>query len=470
MQGALRPFEGGREHDEPPRDGQLAGRLGHAISASDGAVVRCARRIYGQDYAGGPTAVDSVRAGWLAQLNTDPRRRIAAGTAIWAVAVEQEDLADRAWQQLADHGLRPATAADSQLAAQVSGALIDRHASASGAGVSAALARLARPGGPLSPAGTGAASLPMGARRSSGLSAASAKSPPAATGERFPPTFDEPAYTYLRAIAPEWLLPGSADIPEDSIVVLRTNPAFAEAFLVGLNHALARELIWRHYPLEQTATMFSRFWGAARDAQQSPPPALADWPPDSALGSHSTSAEQLVLLVRGQLLRRFPTAVIYLSRTDAGGSETRQHPTLAATLAPGTMFFGFPLTPDDVAAASTGPAATATWSIVIQEAVDHPRFGCDDPPEDGTSTALETWQDLDWAHPHLQRTHLQGAQHVRVAGPLAGITRALAKDASPVAVASATWGLDAGQLAAILQQPAFRIRIPVSLWLSPPTG
>ena len=457
MQGALRALaQPGAPGDEIAPDAQLAGAIGRAISASAGAVA-LRPPIYGQDFAGAPTAVDSSDAGWLTELNTDARRRIAAGTAAWAMAVEQEDLSDRAWQQLAEHGLRPATTADLQLAAELSAVLVDRHGSTPGAVASAALARLARPGGPLSPTGEGAASLSerIGAAWRGGALRASA---PAARPQAFTPTFDEPAYTYLRAIAPEWLLPAGADIPEDSIVVLRTNPAFAEAFLVGLNHALARELAWRRYPLEPTATMFRRFWGASPNAPDTELEPMAEWQAHSGLGSHSPSADQLVLLVRGQLLRRFPTAVVYLSKAAPDGSEAHLRPTLTATLAPGTTLFGFPLTPDEVLRDDAGAAG---WSIVIQESIDHARFGCDDPKQNGTTEPPDAWQDLDWSHPQLR-----DARHVPIAGPLAGVTRPLTKGPSPVSVPSATWGLNAGHLAAITQQPAFRIRIPVRLWMT----
>ena len=50
------------------------------------------------------------------------------------------------------------------------------------------------------------------------------------------------------------------DIPTDTVLLVQSNPPFVEAFLVGLNHALARELVWRRYPLAPTRTMFATFW------------------------------------------------------------------------------------------------------------------------------------------------------------------------------------------------------------------
>lgn len=458
MQGALRPLAGGGPGDpadEPAPDPDLATALAAAVSAS-GQGVQLRPPLYGQDYAGGASALPAVAAtGWLTQLNTDPRRRVAAGLAAWAVAVEQEDLTDRAWQQLARVGLGQATAGDPALATALSTSLLGRQ-DVPAASVPAVLRRMTRSGGPLSPTGTAVVAL---ATRPRPAHAAVAAAVPGR--DRFAPSFDEPAYTHLRAVAPEWLLPGIDEVSDDSIVALRTNPMFTEAFLVGLNHALARELVWRRYPLEATGTMFRRFWATAPAADTALPP-IADWPAESDLGAHSPTADQLVLLVRGGLLRRYPTAAVYLSGPRADGTEVQLAPNLAATLGPGTSFFGFPLTPEEALHPTTADPGTPTsWSVVLQEAVDHARFGCDDPSE-GAASQLGGWQDLDWGHPHLhERTH------VSVTGPLAGASLPLTTAPSPVPVPTATWGLDAGHLAAILQRPAFRIRIPVSLWLEP---
>jgi hypothetical protein len=464
MQGALRPLSGGGADDpadEPPPDRDLALALARAVSASDHGV-RLLPPMYGQDYAGGTTALPAGAAtGWLAQLNTDPRRRVAAGLAGWAVAVEQEELSDRAWQQLAGAGLRQTTAGDSDLAAALNTALVGRH-DAAAAGIPAAMARMTRSGGPLSPTGTAVAALVARPADAAARIAVTADVASTKGTDRFTPTFDEPVYTYLRAVAPQWLLPGAETIPDDSIVVLRTNPAFTEAFLVGLNHALARELAWRRYPLEPTGTMFRRFWAAPPTAPVTALPPLADWPAASDLGAHSPNADQLVLLVRGALLRRFPTAAIYLSGTRADGTEVHLAPSLAATIGPGAAFFGFPLTPQEALHPKSDPTTPTSWSIVLQEAVDHARFGCDDAAPDGAVSQLSGWQDLDWGHPQLRdRTH------VPVSGPLAGASLPLTSAPSPVPVPTATWGLNSGHLAAILQRPAFRIRIPVSLWLQP---
>jgi len=468
MQGALRPVG----PTEPPPDPTLAASLRTAISAPGG-TVQLRPPMYGQDFQGGTSAIPPDASGWLTQLNCDPRRRIAAGLAAWVVAVEQEDFADRAWRQLADAGLATPTATSADLAAVVGESLGRRHQPAALASAPAAMTRLLRAGGPLGNVGAAAATL---AARSLGAAISGVDQPsrptnavaptraaiaqgdggqsaPGSAGGQFTPTFPEPAYTLLRAVAAEWLLPGAGDIPPESVLLVQSNPAFVEAFLVGLNHALARELVWRRYPLQPAGTMARNFWTGNGLADV---PALAGWEAGSDLGSHATDPGQLVLLVRGALLRRFPTAAIYLSRTEADGTETHLPPTMTGTLGTDLAFYGFPITAQQALSADGG------WAVVLQEAVDHVRFGIDDPSETGMAT-LDSWQDLDWGH-----SHLQGHTHVPVVGPLLGAVL----PASAGATATATWGWSAGHMAVALQQPAFRVRIPIGLWLTElvPTG
>lgn len=284
---------------------------------------------------------------------------------------------------------------------------------------------------------------------------------PAAPRVVFSPTFDLAAYELLRAVAPEWLLPGAADIPDESVVLLRTNPRFAEAFLIGLNHALARELVWRRFPLDTTGTMVSRFWATAPGATDGAVPPISTWDPASGLGGHSPDADELVLLIRGTLLRRFPTASVYLSGIRSDGTERQLAPRLAGSYGPGTAVFGFPLTPAEALHPTQGTAdSVRSWSVVLQEASTHTRLGADETDGPVPAGPPATWQDLSWG-----QEHLRGHDHVPVAGPLDGVTRPLWDAGQPVAARGATWGVDAGQLAAILQRPAFRVRIPVSLWL-----
>lgn len=469
VQGALRPLAG--VTSDPPADVTFAASLAAAISGA-GAVTELRPPLYGQDHASGATSVVAGTRGWFSELNTDARRRFAAGLGAWAAAVDQENLCDRAWQQLADSGVSAAAATADDMASAVVGALAERHpttvtaamaatraltapsasvASLTG-GAGTVTARMLRPGGSLARLGFGATS----ALRHMGLvRAVVAPDSPAPT--TFCPTFDDTGLQALLSSAPEWLMPGMQDLPDDSVVLMRTNPAFVEAFLVGLNHAMARELQWRRYPLDPSGTMFSTFWPAVTGEVTAMPP-MATWDPSSGLGTHQSGAGNVVMVIRGGLLRRFPTTIVYLSGQVGDGPETVVLPTIEAYAGPDTTLVGFPMSADQIMHPAT---PGQVWSVVLQESVLHTRFGLDDAPADGTTAVLKTWQDLDWGNPQVS-----GANHVRVDGPLAGVGRptGVSVDGAPTVV---HWAADSSSMAAALTRAPVRVRIPASLWLTP---
>ena len=180
---------------------------------------------------------------------------------------------------------------------------------------------------------------------------------------QFTPRFDTPMVRALTELGQQWLLPGLDGVPANTAVALRTNGAFVESFLVGLNHEFGRELLWREFPTPLTATFFERFWDAAV-APDAPPdiPLLDTWA-DRALGAPTIVEERFVLLLRSELLRRFPDALV--SAVRAGPPPEHLMPVFRGALEPDITFFGF-----------TVPLADADeFSIVIAEQPGAPRFG-----------------------------------------------------------------------------------------------
>ncbi|MCK4375466.1 MAG: hypothetical protein KAX19_09060, partial [Candidatus Brocadiae bacterium] len=65
------------------------------------------------------------------------------------------------------------------------------------------------------------------------------------------------------ASSPYYLLPGLDTVPQNTLGLVRTNQRFLESYMVGLNHEMARELLWREYPTDQRGTYFRQFWDVA---------------------------------------------------------------------------------------------------------------------------------------------------------------------------------------------------------------
>ena len=224
------------------------------------------------------------------------------------------------------------------------------------------------------------------------------------------PYFSQPMYEALRDLSQELLVPGLDKVAPETVLGLRTNRRFVEAYMVGLNHEMGRELLWRGYPTDQRGTYFDRFWG--QGVPNSAPRDITDlntWnvidPKTGKLRTLGDSvaapqnAEQFVLLLRSTLLKRYPNAVIYMTPAipPASGSTdptqlepdlTVAHeiaPIFTGSLKPDVMFLGFPV---NAKAAIGGGTAGPGFYVVIQEHPTEPRFGIDEEVDTTTASHL----------------------------------------------------------------------------------
>jgi hypothetical protein len=253
------------------------------------------------------------------------------------------------------------------------------------------------------------------------------------------PDFDDPMYTRLRDLSSELLLPNLQLIPPNSITLLKTNPPFIEAYMTGLNYEFGRELLWREYPTDQRGSYFRQFWdtrGILAEPADQPPEAVSErakditpldsWLSDSALGSHRNPqrppGEQVVLTVRGDLLKKYPNTLIYaqkahLARDGAGNPRPADNPVIAtvesqadidreikfpvfkASVDPDIRFFGFDMSIEQARGAANPRIDADDWGyyFVIQQLPGEPRFGMDAAfsPDDDATTPI-TWNDLAW--------------------------------------------------------------------------
>jgi hypothetical protein len=252
------------------------------------------------------------------------------------------------------------------------------------------------------------------------------------------PEIDLPMYRPLVEAAEENFLPSMRFIGQNTISLLETNQAFIEAYMVGLNHESVREQLWRGFPTDQRGTCFRQFWDASgylddsgadadalRERLRDIPP-LHRWRRDSKLGDHDhrerggAAEEEVVLVIRGELLKRYPNAAIYAHRArwqmrggaiardlpreldergvgeDANPSRNRvRTPLYQAKVEPDITFLGFDLTIDEALGdPESADPARAGWFFVLKERPGEPRFGLDIT----AAESVRVWSDLGWGN------------------------------------------------------------------------
>lgn len=306
------------------------------------------------------------------------------------------------------------------------------------------------------------------------------------------PDFDDPMYEKLRDLSPELLLPNIKLIPPDTITLLRTNPAFIEAYMVGLNHEFGRELLWREYPTDQRGSYFRQFWsvrglivpepdGNETDEQIKEKyrdiAAIDTWTTASTLGDHPPSQRpkrgNLVLTVRGELLKKYPNTLIYAQKahmardrkdlldpslppvirtitTKAEMEAELLFPVFTAQVEPDIRFFGFDITIEKARGEEKPQKESDDWGwyFLIQELPGEPRFGMDIAfdPDDDPKTPI-SWNDLGW-------DKMPAGNFIDPAkAPLPDFMNRLAPDIK------AQWGRHSAEMAAILFQRPVMIAV-----------
>ena len=207
------------------------------------------------------------------------------------------------------------------------------------------------------------------------------------------PELRDPTYRLLARYDRDRLLPGVDEIPPDSVTLLETNPRFVAAFLAGVNHELNRELLWRRYPTDQRGTPMRRFWDRIGGGNDVPP--LHRWVPlTRTLVQQAGGESNLVLLVRGELLRRYPnTVVLAIAASGPNTPSTRdedvKRPIFSGYLEPDITFFGFDLEDDDLTVGNG-------WFFALQEQVTEPRFALDETVDPMRGGGPSTWRAVAW--------------------------------------------------------------------------
>ncbi len=241
------------------------------------------------------------------------------------------------------------------------------------------------------------------------------------------PEFDTPMYEPLVKAGTELFVPNLHLVEPDSVTLLETNQKFIEAYMVGLNHEFARELLWREYTTDQRGSYFRQFWDvrkkiaqaadkeAAREQLKDIKP-LHLWSQRDDLGDNDNREEgpdpeeELVLVVRGELLKKYPNTIVsaqparWQLKPDGTPDKTKERvfdetvtpitPLYEARVAPDIYFFGFDLTALEARGDDTVDNEPG-WFFRLEEVPGDARFGFDvsrDPQSD-----INVWNDLAWA-------------------------------------------------------------------------
>lgn len=300
------------------------------------------------------------------------------------------------------------------------------------------------------------------------------------------PEFAQPMYEPLCELSQGNVLPGVEKVPRNTIGLLETNRRFLESYMVGLNHEFSAELLWRGYPTDQRGSFFRQFWDVSEyvgkenkasgksdltkegELTEAVKESLKDIDPihewkDRPLGLNDNRRidgkdNSLVLVVRGDLLKRYPNAVIYAvnaRREYADGKPTfipnlseyedltmptnrnqatvvslgtkikttesePIYPTFRGSLGSDLVFLGFPFSREEARSSST----TTGKFIVFEERITEARFGLDlsmSPQADNGDSSqkkgnakivllgdskkgerqtvnVKTWDNLSWEH------------------------------------------------------------------------
>jgi hypothetical protein len=287
------------------------------------------------------------------------------------------------------------------------------------------------------------------------------------------PDLSEPTYGALAKISHDWLLPGIDTMPTDTTTLVVANREFIASFLVGMNHELARELLWHEYPTDQRGTYARQFWTrkvtADREARYDLKKELHKAPDSTLSRLTGQGGDPLVLVVKGDLVRRYPGVIISAAHTRPGPEGKRLldpatvvEPDFVGLLAPDVLLVGFDaLTEPMVRAVQDDP--DRAWWFFFAEHFAEPRFGFDELVEDHVELGPDehrawtapgrTWNDAAWQYATLD------ARGFLTASSFAQSLRKGTDDGSPT---KHSWGSDAASQAWIALQFPFRRGVPAS--------
>lgn len=278
------------------------------------------------------------------------------------------------------------------------------------------------------------------------------------------PKITQPLYSHLIKNHKDLFIPNLDAFDNNSISILNTNQKYIESFLLGFNHEMSRELIWREYPTDSRGSYARFFWDSIaerndkilnlddRIKKYSHIQEIHKW--KGKLGSHenpdNNSNNNLVIIIRGNLLLKYPNTLIYFQKAK-WGSTNRQlprkldtskeeiFPEFNAFIGPDTYILGFNLNTEDVKG-EVGSSGNPGHFLVLQEPPGENKFGID-VSKDGDT--ILSWSDLAWNHLKDDTTYVKADDYQN----------------SKKERGSVTWGKNSNHMAYILNQKPFKLAI-----------
>jgi hypothetical protein len=227
-------------------------------------------------------------------------------------------------------------------------------------------------------------------------------------------------------------------------------------------------------------------------------PRIHTWPLSGPLGTHENRTgivpDNVVLIIRGELLRRYPNTIIYATKAKVVNGHRmidpsdERYPIFSGSLPTDITFIGFNLSAADAKGSAAAPEG---FFFVFQQHPTEPRFGLE-PSATGT---VQHWADLAWTNFATGAIEAAAGARILAATPqfvgewapwrLASVVfasvlgtvtvpsflsasahpsgTAIVNDADDPDDTTNAWGVDAAQTAYITLRMPFRIAIHADL-------
>ena len=292
----------------------------------------------------------------------------------------------------------------------------------------------------------------------------------------FNPFFPDPMFEPLGKLRQELFIPNLEKILPNSFALLQENSAFIESYMVGLNHELGAEYLWRGFPADLNATYFRQFWdmndSSAWGADKFQITPVRTWKTSQKLGANGPAGKMkdpLVFVIKAELVQKYPGLVVYAQEAKFENGFRKPNkdaaprlPIFLSHMSPDYLFAGFNLSELDVLGSGTDTSGNkAGWYFVIAERPGEMHFGMDLERK----TEYRTWNDVAWTDLAQNIDYIDLQTDIPAPPPNKNGFE-WGKGESPVTNDPVSGTGDSAQMAAILQRKPVQIFIHASMLLT----